>query len=67
VKLSKDQSHGDIYGLLVWRGKAKSKPIRIGPALKKQWQLVDTPDYSHFNGSWDEACALAPATVEEAQ
>ena len=49
--LSKDQNHGKIWGRYVYRGKQQStKNERIGSALKKEWLLVDLPNYSTFKG-----------------
>jgi len=64
MNLSKDQKHGTAHGILVWRGVAKVKSARIGPALKRQWNLVGTPDYKSFNGSTDGAYNLAPVRAD---
>ena len=64
VKLSKDQEHGNVYGRLVWRGKAKNYDMKIGPALKKQWSLMQAPDYSSFKGKDEEVSALYENCVE---
>jgi hypothetical protein len=45
VVLSKDQKHGAAIGTLVWRGRAKASPQRIGAALKREWKVVKFPDY----------------------
>ena len=64
VKLSKDQEHGKIYGRLVWRGKAKEHDMKIGPALKKQWHLVEVPDYGKFKGNADDLPSFYENCVE---
>ena len=48
VMLSKDQSHGKVYGKMVWRGRPKEAEERIGSPLKKEWSLVSLPDYKVF-------------------
>ena len=60
VKLSKDQEHGDVFGRLVWRGRSKEHDKRIGTSLKKQWSVVETPDYTSFKGRADEVHQLYP-------
>ena len=61
VKLSKDQNHGKIFGRLVWRGKAKEVDQRINTALKKQWSLLELPNYqSGFKGKPDEIKSRIP-------
>ena len=64
VKLSTDQKHGSAYGLLVWRGIPRAKPEKIGPALKRQWTLVETPDYTSFDGSSKAIEMLTPERDE---
>ena len=54
VVLSKDQSHGKAYGLMVWRGRPKEKVIKIGSPLKKEWKVIKVPDYSVFKGKVDD-------------
>ena len=51
VELSRDQDHGKAWGRLVWRGRPKPKDDRIHSARKRQWSLVETPDYRSFDGS----------------
>jgi hypothetical protein len=59
VKLSKDQDHGDIWGKMVWRGIRKTEqPKKLASVFKKQWTLLDLPDYSKFHGTTDEMDAL---------
>jgi hypothetical protein len=50
VKLSKDQNHGKAYGQLVWNGRPQAGTVEIGAPLKKEWSLLETPDYSKFKG-----------------
>ena len=64
MNLSKDQKHGTAHGILVWRGVAKVKSIKIGPSQKRQWNLVGTPDYKTFDGSTDSAYKLAPPRAD---
>ena len=45
MKLSKDQCHGKAYGQLVWKGNVKGGVRQIGTASKKEWSIVDFPDY----------------------
>ena len=54
VTLSKDQDHGKVWGVLVWRGIRHNKVERIGAPLKKEWSLVGVPDYSKLYGNNDE-------------
>lgn len=51
VKLSTDGDHGKAYGTMVWRGIRKNNIEKIGGYNKKQWILLDTPDYRKFNGT----------------
>lgn len=51
VDLSTDQNHGKAWGRLVWRGVVKDKDERIPGPLKKQWSLVETPQYKKFKGT----------------
>ena len=60
VKLSKDQNHGTIHGRLVWRGKSKPEDRRINSALKKQWSILELPNYRNFKGKPDEVAKLFP-------
>jgi hypothetical protein len=64
MNLSKDQKHGSAEGILVWRGVPKVKAEKIGPALKRQWNLIGTPNYKAFNGSTDAAYKLAPPRAD---
>ena len=54
VTLSKDQEHGRVWGVLVWRGIRHTKVERIGAPLKKEWSLVGVPDYSKLYGNEEE-------------
>jgi hypothetical protein len=60
VKLSKDQTHGTIFGRLVWRGKSKETDMRINSSLKDEWSLVSTPDYKNFNPAKADLSELYP-------
>mmetsp|Transcript_10539 Transcript_10539/g.17176 ORF Transcript_10539/g.17176 Transcript_10539/m.17176 type:complete len:107 (-) Transcript_10539:166-486(-) len=60
VNLSKDQNHGKIHGRLVWRGLPKPKDEEISTALKRQWQLVELPDYASFDGSAESISRRIP-------
>ena len=60
VKLSKDQEHGKIYGRLVWRGRAKETDEKISTALKKEWQMLSTPDYGKFTATETQLVSLVP-------
>ena len=59
VNLSPDQKHGKVWGRLVWRGKAGEEELIRSP-LKKQWSLLNLPDYSTFNGTVDEVNNMLP-------
>jgi hypothetical protein len=65
VKLSKDQEHGNVYGRLVWRGRAQERDTKINTALKRQWNLVSTPNYSKFKGASDDVASLIPEPLGE--
>lgn len=55
VRLSKDQGHGDVWGKLVWRGIRKNyHPRKLASTLKKEWKILDLPDYNTFKGSEEE-------------
>lgn len=60
VKLSKDQKHGSVYGRLIWRGLTKEKDEKIGAPLKKEWSLLQLPDYKKFNAKPDDFIPLFP-------
>lgn len=60
VVLSTDQNHGKVYGRLVWRGKAKETEEKITSALKREWQVISTPDYSNFTGTEQSVQQLIP-------
>ena len=64
VRLSKHQEHGTIYGRLVWRGRPKPTEEKITAALKKQWSVVQLPDYASFKGSTEELHSLIPDSTE---
>lgn len=69
--MSKDQNHGKAFGQLVWRGRPKEKIKQIGAALKKEWRLLETPNYKHFTASAEDLAKLIPKVnylaVENAQ
>jgi hypothetical protein len=50
TKLSKDQNHGMVYGQLMWNGQLKPKVERIPGTNKKEWTLLELPDYHTFKG-----------------
>ena len=56
--------HGKVYGKLIWRGRPKEKEEKIGPRLKKQWLLLDLPDYTKFQGHPEHINELIPKTTE---
>ena len=56
--MSKDQNHGKAWGRLVWRGRPKAKIESIGCTLKKEWSLVETPNYKTFTGSDEDLIAI---------
>ena len=64
MKLSPDQKHGEAFGRLVWRGKAREKDEQIRSPLKKQWKLLQLPDYKNFTGSPDDLDKLIPKNTE---
>ena len=39
------------WGRLVWRGVVKPHDERIPSPLKKQWSLVEVPEYKKFKGT----------------
>ncbi len=53
-----------MFGRLVWRGKPKEKDSRINPRLKKQWKLLDLPDYSSFTATAEDVLKLIPTNTE---
>ena len=58
VKLSPDNKSGEISGRMYWRGKPK-KLGNVGiTARNHEWALVDTPDYSKFNGKSSQVFEL---------
>ena len=65
VLLSKDQLHGKVWGRLVWRGNAKDKTERLGSPLKKEWSVVQLPDYKTFTGQEKEINDLIIASKVE--
>mmetsp|Transcript_49954 Transcript_49954/g.139949 ORF Transcript_49954/g.139949 Transcript_49954/m.139949 type:complete len:110 (+) Transcript_49954:32-361(+) len=66
VKLRpKNQDHGKVFGRLVWRGRPKDRDMQITSALKKQWSIVDLPDYTgSFRARDEEIDKLIPKTTE---
>jgi hypothetical protein len=60
VKLSPDQNHGKVYGRFVWKGASRGKEEQIRSPLKKEWHLVDLPDYSSFTATAQDLEKLAP-------
>ena len=65
VKLSpKNQDYGKAWGRFVWRGMARPTNKRIGTALKKQWSLVEAPDYTKFDGTEAKVEAMIPTVTE---
>ena len=63
MELSKDQDHGKAWGRLVWRGRPQEKDDRIHSARKRQWSLVETPDYRSFKGD----TASVQQVIDESQ
>jgi small subunit ribosomal protein S34 len=59
VQLSKDQMHGKAWGRMVWRGRLKGDEERIGSPLKKEWALINIPDYSSFKGNLKDLDSLS--------
>lgn len=45
----------------MWNGIPKVRSVNIGPASKRQWLLIGTPNYKVFNGTTEAAYKLAPA------
>ena len=43
---------------MVWRGRLKEKEEKIGGTLKKQWLMVQLPDYQKFHGKAEDVAAL---------
>lgn len=60
VDLSPDQFHGKLYGKLVWGGVPSPKEELIRSPLKKQWSLIDFPDYTKFQGTPSDIQKLIP-------
>lgn len=46
MKLCPDQKHGVVHGRLVWRGVPREKDEPIPSALKREWKVVEFPNYS---------------------
>jgi small subunit ribosomal protein S34 len=65
VQLSKDQLHGKAWGRMVWRGRLKDEEERIGSPLKKEWSLVNVPDYTHFRGNLQDLNSLSLSNKAE--
>ena len=59
-KITRDYSRGPIYGRLVWRGKAKEGDMKITNALKKDWKIVELPNYAAFEGKVEQIEAIIP-------
>ena len=53
-----------MEGILVWRGLAKAKSERIASALKREWRLVEFPDYKKFRGTDDEVTSVIPVNKQ---
>ena len=64
VKLTQNQDRGTVFGRLIWRGRPKEKDSRINPRLKKQWKLLDLPDYSSFRATEEDILKLIPTNTE---
>lgn len=62
--MTKDQEHGRAYGRLVWRGNSKPKDRQIGAALKKEWSLLELPNYKLFKGTENDIAKLIPPRIE---
>lgn len=65
VQLTPGQNSGKIWGQLVWRG--RPKPFgeeRINMPLKRQWRLVELPDYNWFKGSDEHVDMMIPKNTE---
>jgi len=60
VKPSADPSHGKAWGKLVWRGRLKEKEERIRTGLKKEWKLLEFPDYQKFSGNVGDIIKAVP-------
>jgi len=45
---------------LVWRGLTKEKDERIGGPLKKEWSLLQIPDYKTFSAKPQDFASLFP-------
>jgi hypothetical protein len=58
-------SSGKVYGRLVWRGRPKDTDKQITSALKKQWSLLDLPDYTKFGAKEEELKNLIPTKKDE--
>ena len=63
VVLSKDQSHGEAWGRLVWRGRSKTADKKIGPSLKSGWTLYQAPDYHTFSPTESGLAKLFPEPI----
>jgi hypothetical protein len=48
----------------VWRGRPKPTDEKITAALKKQWSVLQLPDYASFKGSTEELHSLIPDSTE---
>jgi hypothetical protein len=66
AKLSPDLKHGQLHGRLVWKGRMAEKDEEIRSPLKKQWHLLEIPDYSKFKGDAEEIIKAVPPAPEQA-
>eukprot|EP01031_Cornospumella_fuschlensis_P037170 gene37170-45114_t len=39
-------THGKVFGRLTWNGKVAEKDTEVRCPLKKQWTIVEAPNYS---------------------
>jgi hypothetical protein len=49
---------------MVWRGIAKEKDDKIGSTLQKQWELLETPDYTTFKGEDEEILKIIETSAK---
>lgn len=54
VKMTTDQKHGKVWGVMVWRGIRKNVEERLPAPLKKEWTLVGVPDYRKLGGNAED-------------
>ncbi len=50
---------------MVWRGRPKLKDEKIGSSLKKQWKMVQLPDYQKFSATPEDLEAIIAADREK--